>query len=73
MPEKPLDASFVELSPMTLVKWIDTSPDLQYIRESADGQPSLTPAKGEKRVGFDVAALMPALTIEAISLPYFSC
>jgi hypothetical protein len=38
----------------------------------ADGQPSLAPAKGEKRVGFDVAALMPAMTIEAISLPYFS-
>jgi hypothetical protein len=36
MPEKPLDASFVELSPLTLVKWIDTSPDLQYIREAAD-------------------------------------
>jgi len=36
MPEKPLDASFVDLSPLTLVKWIDTSPDLQYIREAAD-------------------------------------
>ena len=39
----------------------------------SDGQSSLAPAKGEKRVGFDVAALMPAVTVEAISLPYFSC
>ena len=38
-----------------------------------DGQSSLAPAKGEKRVGFDVAALMPAVTVEAISLPYFFC
>jgi len=30
------DGSYVELSPLTLVKWIDTSPDLQYIREAAD-------------------------------------
>jgi hypothetical protein len=29
-------ASYVDLSPLTLVKWIDTSPDLQYIREAAD-------------------------------------
>ena len=36
MPENPSDASYVELSPLTLVKWIDTSPDLQYIREAAD-------------------------------------
>lgn len=42
-------------------------------QKAADNQqPSLAPAKGEKRVGFDVAALMPAVTIEAISLPYFS-
>ena len=42
-------------------------------QKPADGTPSLAPAKGEKRVGFDVAALMPAVTVEAISLPYFSC
>ncbi|WP_295536258.1 hypothetical protein [Synechococcus sp. UW140] len=36
MQEFPDDASYVELSPLTLVKWIDTSPDLQYIREAAD-------------------------------------
>lgn len=30
------DGSIVELSPLTLVKWIDTSPDLRYIREAAD-------------------------------------
>jgi hypothetical protein len=36
MPEIPKDSSVVELSPLTLVKWIDTSPDLRYIREAAD-------------------------------------
>jgi hypothetical protein len=30
------DGSVVQLSPLTLVKWIDTSPDLRYIREAAD-------------------------------------
>lgn len=42
-------------------------------QKPSDATPSLVPAKGEKRVGFDVAALMPAVTVEAISLPYFSC
>jgi hypothetical protein len=36
MAETPKDSSVVELSPLTLVKWIDTSPDLRYIREAAD-------------------------------------
>lgn len=41
-------------------------------QKAADGQPSLAPAKGEKRVGFDVAALMPSITVESVSLPLFS-
>ena len=36
MPDSARDSSIVELSPLTLVKWIDTSPDLRYIREAAD-------------------------------------
>lgn len=36
MAEISKDSSAVELSPLTLVKWIDTSPDLRYIREAAD-------------------------------------
>jgi hypothetical protein len=36
MQQESKDASHVELSPLTLVKWIDTSPDLKYIREAAD-------------------------------------
>jgi hypothetical protein len=36
MQQENKDASYVELSPLTLVKWIDTSPDLKYIREAAD-------------------------------------
>lgn len=39
----------------------------------ADAPASLAPAKADKRVGFDVAALMPAVTVELVSLPYFSC
>lgn len=31
-------------------------------QKSSDGQPSLAPAKGSQRVGFDVAALMPPVT-----------
>lgn len=38
----------------------------------ADAPASLSPAKADKRVGFDVAALMPAFTVEAVSLPFFS-
>jgi|GEM_PF-1374571 len=36
MPEGASNGSYVELSPLTLIKWIDTSPDLKYIREAAD-------------------------------------
>jgi len=36
MSEIPSGTSIIQLSPLTLVKWIDTSPDLQYIREAAD-------------------------------------
>jgi len=36
MQAKNQDSQNVELSPLTLVKWIDTSPDLRYLREAAD-------------------------------------
>lgn len=35
-PKEASKGSVVELSPLTLIKWIDTSPDLRYIREAAD-------------------------------------
>jgi hypothetical protein len=36
MSEENLGESSVKVNPLTLVKWIDTSPDLLYIREAAD-------------------------------------
>jgi hypothetical protein len=36
MPEGNFNRSDVELSPKTLIKWIDTSPDLKYLRVAAD-------------------------------------
>lgn len=36
MSEENIGESSVKVNPMTLVKWIDTSPDLLYIREAAD-------------------------------------
>ena len=40
-------------------------------QKAADGMSSLAPVKAEKRVGFDVAALMPILTVDSVSLPCF--